>query len=237
MRKILIGAAFVGILLASHPAYPQAFGSGDLELNPYVGVSWHRPNDYEIGFPQSSPPEQKAFKLEQGLKGGVRLNVNNSGHWAQEFTYSYETNKTRFISRTPAGPELRLDVQVHRWDVNALYFFNGDEDAAVRPFATAGVGAVLYRPTEEGRSIANDPFRGNMPGFESSAQVAFNYGFGVKFRPGNRIGFRIDARGYLNNSPAFGIARSSDNPLEMVLPINGPMHNGEASAGLVFYLN
>lgn len=237
MRKILIGAAFVGILLGSHPAYPQAFGAGDLELNPHFGLSWHRPNDYEISFPQSSPSEQKIFKLEQGLRAGVRLNVNNAGHWAQEFSYSYETNKTRFISSVPAGPELRLDVQVHHFAVNALYFMNGDEDASVRPFATAGVGAVLYRPTEGARVIANDPLQGNLPGFESSAQVAFNYGWGVKFRAGDRIGFRIDARGYLNNSPAFGLARSSDNPLETVLPIKGPMHNAEASAGLVFYLN
>ena len=237
MRKILIGVVLVGILATAHPALSQGLGSGDLELNPFFGGSWHSQNRFEITFPQSSPQEYKEFKLERAFRGGVRLNVFNSGHWGEEFMYSYESNQTRFISIFPPRPELNLGIQVHQFAVNTLYYFDADPQMTVRPFLTFGIGGTLYRPTDEAKAIARDPLRGNLSAFEESFMFSFNYGWGMKVRASDKVGFRIDARGFVGRSPTFGLPRESSDPAATVFPAGGAIHNGEVSAGIVFYLN
>ena len=121
--------------------------------------------------------------------------------------------------------------------MNTLYYFGGDERATVRPFLTAGIGGTLYRPTDEAKTIANDPARGNLPGFKESFMFASNYGWGMKIRASDRVGFRIDARGFVGKSPTFGLPRASPDPAATVFPAGGAIHNAEVSAGIVFYLN
>jgi len=192
MRKILIGVVLAGFCAAVQPAFSQQGpGEGDLELNVFFGGAWHSQNRFEISFPQSSPQEYKEFKLQTALSGGVRFNVFNSGHWGEEFSYGYESNETRFISIFPSGPEQNLPIQIHQFGTNFLYYFDADEEMTVRPFLTAGIGATLYRPTDEALAIAHDPARGNMPGFGTSTEFTFNYGWGMKIRAADRFGFRI----------------------------------------------
>jgi hypothetical protein len=59
----------------------------------------------------------------------------------------------------------------------------------------------------------------------------------MKIRAADRFGFRIDARGFLGRSPSFSLPRQSEDPAATVFPASGPIHRGEVSAGLVFYLN
>jgi len=237
MRKILVGVVLVGMFATAHPALSQGIGSGDLELNPFFGGSWYNANAFEISFPQSSPGEFKQFKLEKAFRGGLRFNVYNGGHWGEEFMYSYESNQTRFISVFPPRPELNLGIQVHQFAVNTLYYFDADPDLPVRPFLTFGIGGTLYRPTDEAKTIALDPLRGNFSAFEESLMFSFNYGRGIKIKAGDKVGFRIDARGYVGKSPTFGLPRASTDPTATVFPAGGALHNGEVTAGIVFYLN
>ena len=63
-----------------------------------------------------------------------------------------------------------------------------------------------------------------------------NYGFGVKStRSAGWLGFRFDLRGFVGRHPSFGLARQSNDPNATVFPATGVIHNGEASAGLIFY--
>ena len=235
MRRLSLGVFLIGMLLTALPALSQ--GPGDLELNIFFGGSWHSSNAYEVGPPQSVTPIQQEFTFSQGIRGGARLNVATSGHWGEEFIYSFETNDARFITVNPAAPELALGMQVHQFSVNTVYYIDADEDLTVRPFLTFGVGATMYRPTDEAKAIARDPLRGNLGGIDTSTELAFNYGIGLKARISNRIGFRVDARGYVSRTPSFGFARESSDPNATVFPAGGAFHNGAATAGLIFYLN
>jgi hypothetical protein len=233
-RRLTSAILVTGLsLLMSGPAYSQL--RDNLELNLFGGGSWHSPNKYEIGFPQTVSPIRGEFKLDSGIRAGLRLGVYSRGHWSEEFFYSYEPNTAHFLRTSAPASSLDLDIQVHNYGVNALYFLQENEARTVRPFLSIGIGGTLYRLTPESAAFVRDPLRGNVPDMDNAHEIALNYGFGLKsMRPGGWIGFRLDVRGFLGRSPSFGLARQSDNPNATVFPATGAIHNAEASAGLIF---
>lgn len=231
---LMSSIVFCALLLA--PCETLAQGTKDLELNVFISGSAHNANRFEIGFPQAIVPVGGKFRFDNAYRTGLRLNVFNSKHWGQEFFYSFESNEANFARRSPPVSTLELGVQIHQLGVNALYYFDEDENRRLRPFITIGLGAAVYRPTDEAKSIARDPLRGNLPAFSEGAELALNYGTGFKHRLGSRVGWRFDMRGFLSRTPNFGLPRQSPNPIEAVFPAGGAIHNLEASGGLIFYL-
>ena len=230
MKRWLISAAMaLGVLPI--PGYAQQ----NLELNIFGAGSIYTKKQYEIGFPQSITPIPGEFKLDKAIRGGVRFNVYTRGHWSEEFFYSYEPDKTHFLRRSTPPVSLALDMQVHNLGVNAIYYLHEDEGRRIRPFISVGFGATVYRPTAEAQAIARDPLRGNLRDMDSSRELALNYGAGFKSRFNNRVGFRLDVRGFTGRTPSFGLARQSNDPNATVFPASGVIQNGEASAGLIFY--
>lgn len=225
----VVGVFFV----LSNVAYSQL--REDLELNLFVAGTWYSKKNFEITFPQSATPTQGQFKLDGGIRGGLRVNVYTRGHWGQEFFYSYEPNTAHFSRRTTPPTSLNLDIQIHNVGVNALYYLSDDETRQVRPFLSLGAGTTIYRPTGHARAIARDPLRGNVPDLDTANEIAMNYGAGFKAKFGSWIGLRVDMRAFLGRNPSFGLARRSDDPNATVFPAGGAIHNGEASAGLIFY--
>jgi hypothetical protein len=161
--------------------------------------------------------------------------VYTRGHWSEEFFYSYEPSTAHFIRRSAPSASLGLGVGVHNYGVTALYYLNDNESRNLRPFLSIGVGGTVWRLTPEARSFAQDPFRGNLPGINNSHELALNYGIGIKTRTSDWLGFRADVRGFLEHTPAFGLPTESTDPNATVFPVSGAIHNGEASAGVVFY--
>jgi hypothetical protein len=70
---------------------------------------------------------------------------------------------------------------------------------------------------------------------KSSNEVTMNYGIGLKARVNHWLGFRTEATGFLGGAPSFGLPHTSPDPTVQTLPVTGAIHNGEVSAGLVFY--
>ena len=217
----------------SNVAYAQV--KDDFELNLFGGGSMHTKNRYEIGFPQTITPIPGEFKLDETIRYGLRANVYTRGHWGEEFFYSFEPNTAHFIRRTARSSSLDLNIQVHNAGVNAMYYLQEDEMRRTRMFLSIGLGATIYRPTQEARTIARDPLRGNLQDMDSSRELALNYGGGFKSRLSNYVAFRLDLRGFTGRNPSFGFARESNNPNATVFPASGAIFNGEASAGLIFY--
>jgi hypothetical protein len=221
-------------LAASNVTFAQL--KDNIELNIFGAGNWYSSNRYEISFPQSVTPIQGEFKLDRGLRAGVRLGVFTRGHWGQEFFYSYEPNKTHFIRFTAPSSSLDLDIQVHNYGVTGLYYFHEGEERGIRPFASFGLGGTIYRLTPEAASLVRDPLRGNAQDMDNAHEIAFNYGFGFKTtRAAGPVGFRLDVRGFVGRTPSFGLARQSEDPTATVFPATGAFHNAEASAGIIFY--
>ena len=208
-----------------------------LELNLFGSGNWHTKNQFEIGYPQSVTPIAGEFRFDDGLGGGVRFNVNTSGHFGEEFFYSFESNEAHFIRKTPPERQLDLGIQIHNLGVNGIFYFTSNELARTRPFLSVGVGATLYRPNTQARNIASDPLRGNLPGFGQSNEFTFNYGIGFKRRLGSVYGIRMDMRHFMGRNPSFSLPRNSNDPNATVFPADGAIHSFEASAGIVFYFS
>jgi hypothetical protein len=225
----------VGCLMLSIPCLAQE--SDDLELNLFVAGTAYTKNRFDIAYPQSATPLPGTFAFDNAIRGGIRVNVYNGGHWGEEFFYSYEPNQAT-IRRTvgTSVSQTKLDIQMHNFGINALYFLSADEERRIRPFLSFGVGGTVYRPTQEARQAAVDPNRANLPGFGQSNEFALNYGVGLKSRVNNRVGFRMDVKGFLGRNPSFSLPRDSPDPRATVFPASGAIHSLEASAGLIFYL-
>ena len=112
----------------------------------------------------------------------------------------------------------------------------GTDDRLTVPFASAGLGAAIYRPTSEAKRIASDPLQGNISELIESGRFSFNYGFGVKRRLTDIFGLRFDVRGFLSRSPTFGLPESSDDPTATVLPLNNMLLSAEVSVGITINL-
>jgi hypothetical protein len=235
MKRLLAGLISLIVLLSlmAAPAFGQI--SKDGELNVFFGVSAHTKNEFQIGPPQQSPPIDAKFELADALRGGIRFNVATNARWGQEFFYSYEHNRARYVRQGVPLNIVDLPIQIHNFGVTALFYLNSDEAAKTRPFLSIGGGASIYRPTKEARIIASDPASGNLPGFGQSNEIAFHYGIGFKRRLSRVVGFRMDVRHMIGRNPSFSMSRHSSNASEQVFPADGAIHNVEATGGLVFY--
>ena len=233
-RRLINAIVFLGFCLGlSSAAYAQV--KDNLELNVFGGGSLYTAKSYEIGPPQSAVPVSGRFRFDHAIRAGLRVGVYSRGHWSQEFFYTYEPNKAHFIRRTAPTSSVDLSMQLHNYGITALYYLNDNESRSVRPFLSFGLGGSIYRLTPEARAFANDPLRGNLADMNTSHEIALNYGVGLKTRTSDWLGFRADIRGFLNRTPSFGLARRSDDATATVFPVSGPLHNAEASVGLVFY--
>ena len=224
----------VCLLAFSSVAHAQL--KDNIEVNLFGGGSLYSRKKFEIGFPQSAIPIQETFKLSRAVRGGLRVGVFDRGHWSQEFFYSYEPNIAHFVRVSAPSTSVDLRLRIHNYGITGLYYFQDNESQSIRPFVSIGVGGTLYRLTQEAESIARDPSRGNLPGIKNSNLLTLNYGVGVKVRPlSGWLGFRADVRGFLGPNPSFRLPSQSDDPNAIVFPAGGAMHNGEASAGVIFY--
>jgi hypothetical protein len=225
----------------STAAYAQL--KDNIEVNVFGAGSVYTHKDYVVGFPQTVVPNQGRLNFERDYDAGVRVGVYDRGHWSEEIFYSYGPNKAHLVlanlpnspSVVPPTSALTVPIQVHRYGVTALYYFNENEGRGVRPFVSIGIGGNLYRLTTESESFVKNPFLGNVPSMKSSNEVAMNYGIGLKARMNNWVGFRTEAKGFLSGAPSFGLPHTSNDPNVQVLPVTGALHSGELSVGLVFY--
>src|SRR5437868_294805 len=178
-RSYRSSVLFVVVLLAL-PHVLQAQEFRHVELNLFVAGSSHSKNEFVIGFPQSVVPISEQFKLDGAIRGGLRFNVNTTGHWGEEFFFSYEPNTAHFARITPPQLEQNFDIRVFNFGLNAMYYINEEESRKTRPFVSIGFGGTSYQPTFAAEQEAQNPFQGNIPGFGSSTEFSLNYGVGFK---------------------------------------------------------
>ena len=245
MNRAVKSTIFVLSLLILLPNVAHAQLKDNIEINVFGGGSFYTHKEFQVGFPQvtssvigsaqAAAPILGEFRLNNAVRGGVRVGVYTRGHWSEEFFYSYEPDTAHIMRLSAPATSIPLGVRIHNYGVTALYYLEEDETHSVRPFLSIGVGGTLYRLTPESRSFAQNPFGGNLPGINNSNELALNYGVGIKTRMSNWLGFRADIRGFLERAPAFGLPRQSSDPNAVVFPVTGAINNAEASAGLVFY--
>jgi len=104
-----------------------------------------------------------------------------------EVNYGYSLNTQSFGLLT--GP---LGVKADQHETTAAYVYR-HRLAGFTPFAEAGVGALIFDPRD-------------MAGASTQARVSFVYGAGADFNLTGRLFLRAEYRGFVYNSPTFGLA-------------------------------
>ena len=231
---------FVGllalILLYSEPAWAQGFSVKSLELNIALGESQYSSKSFQIGSPQSSTPINGEMKISARRREIGRLNFLTTNRIGTEGFYSLESTDVTFNRKTAPVTSLSIPMQIHAFGVNVLYYPIGKTEDAWRPFVSIGGGAMIYRPTGRGQSIATSPLYGNLTSFFESSRGSGSAGVGLKRSFTRSFGVRLDVEDTFTKAPNFGLPSTSTVPNASVLPVHGLSSNLQASVGVIVYL-
>ena len=148
---------------------------------------------------------QQGATYSGGVLGSYRFFFSNSHGVEVNYGYSLNTQTYGFA----AGP---LGVKSNQHEVTAAYVYRHPL-RRFTPFLEAGVGGLVFDPTES-------------PAASAQARAAFVYGGGADFNLSKRVFVRAEYRGLVYNSPTFDLAPLTD--LERVT------HRAEPSVGVGF---
>lgn len=109
-----------------------------------------------------------------------------STHHGVEANYGYALNTQSYAS--PAGT---LGVKTNSHEVSGAYVFRMPF-GKVTPFALAGVGALVFDPTD-------------FTGASTQTRAAFVYGAGADLNLSSHIFMRAQYRGFVYNSPTYDL--------------------------------
>ncbi len=171
-----------------------------------------------------------------GGKYGVRGSLDLTSHWTLEGNYSFGRNDQR-ITEESGGILVNRDfgVTVGQVQLSFVRFFT-DNESRIRPFFSAGLGAVRFNPTDEAKLLAlGGDFIDDPTLLTSSVEVSFTVGGGLETRLNRWLGLRFDLKDHMSAIPRFGLDEVSSGPGGIFFPVNGIVHNVEAAAGIVFY--
>jgi opacity protein-like surface antigen len=146
-----------------------------------------------------------------GFLASYRFHFNR---WlAAEASYGYARNTQQNLTAT--GP-FNVQSNVHQ-ATGALVVNVPWRAARLKPYALAGVGALVFDPT------------GNAGGFVAGAQrqtkAAFLYGGGIDYKIVRHVSLRAEYRGFVYQRPDFGLSS---------LNSDATTHTAQPSAGIVF---
>lgn len=220
------GAALMLLLLA-----PRAVAQ---EGNPRVipfggGSSLKRERSFTVG------GDAKRTSFARGGKFRVRGKVDLTSHWAVEGASSYGRNNLRVFDLGTTTRERAFGTRVHQVVDNPLYLFAGSK-SNFRPFLTAGAGLIRYSPTDKARGAPAINFSDKPATISRSSNTQFSYGRGVETKVGRWFGLRLDLRDHVSGIPRFGVPRTPAAGVTDFFSVSGSVHDVEASAGFVIYL-
>ena len=179
-------------------------------------------------------------ELVSGGVAGVRAGYDIGKHFGVEGAYTYGVNNLRaFPDRS--GPVRPLDVgygaRNHHLSLNPMWHFAGPE-SKLRPYVTAGLGALSFRPTGDAGRESRLPANAGLgaPALKDDLMPAFNWGGGVKYKLTELLQLRFDARNIITRQPHMGLAPNNAVPGGVFAAPGGTGSGLQATAGLGFDL-
>ena len=147
---------------------------------------------------------------------GVQQSASNSGGVLANYRYFFSNNQGVELnygysrnSQIYTSPEGILGGDSNQHEVTAAYVYR-HRMHGFTPFAEAGVGAIVFDPVNSFTA-------------SSQARATFVYGAGADFSLSSHFFLRAEYRGFVYNSPAFGLSAASGD--------DRVTHRAEPSAG------
>jgi outer membrane protein W len=168
------GLLAVALVLAAGPAWAQR-----TEIAALAGYA-------TAGGIDAQAATIEDLRIDDGLAWGVQAGHFFNAHLGFEASWVRQESAVAF-SQLSQSVEL-FDAHVDQVLGSVAYRFGG-EDARVRPFVFAGLGATLFSATD----------------LEGESKLAWTAGAGLRWSPSKRVGARLQAGyhpTYLNDSQA-----------------------------------
>jgi opacity protein-like surface antigen len=145
------------------------------------------------------------LKVKGSFTWGLELDRNLSDHLGAEISWAQQ--RSALTIGTASGSADLFEMQVGRLHGNLVYRFGADE-ARIRPFAFAGLGAAFL----SGRDL------------DTETKFSWGFGAGLKWTPSKNWGARLQARYaqiQLNDSSSsvcdpFGFCQGSFHQVELL---------------------
>ena len=214
-----------------HAAPAQQSGGEEkpdmVEINLFGGGSFFRGVSDGLGTKHAS-----------GGAFGIRVTENFWRYVGLEQGFTYSVNNLTFQRPVRAGdPNYGFGSRLFQYNLNPVFHFT-PKGSNVRPYVTAGVSALDWRPTDRAIAIGKLPENATRFGatmVRSNLQAGANYGGGVKFHLTDRFGLRFDARAITSRNPTYGLPDTANAP-GVYIPARKIFTGLQTTAGVNFYL-
>lgn len=201
--------AIVFLVSLSLPAFAQE-QSFDFEITPFGA--------YRYGGEFEDADSSLSLELNDGASYGLIFNARHSPTTQWEIIYSHQEADAKTAGLGLSDPV--LDIDIDYLQAGGTYLWEGD---TARPFLAATLGVAQV-------DVGN-------PGYDSDSFFSFSLGLGLQFAPTNRLGLRLEARGYgtLLDSESDLFCQFGPSNNICAVRIDGTiMWQLEALAGIVF---
>jgi hypothetical protein len=159
------------VILIATLLLPQVAASQEqnFELTPFAA--------YRFGGTFDVEQSDASYELDDSESFGMLFNVRQSANTQWEVLYSKQNTNARL--RDGAGTSPSVDTDIHVLQLGGTYQGDGK---TVRPYVAMTLGGTHVK------TVAN--------GSQSDTFFSGSIGLGVQIRPGERLGFRLEARAY-----------------------------------------
>ena len=182
----------------------------DVEVTPLVGYRFGGTFDIADSF--------DSYELDDAASYGLLVNFRHGQNTQWEILYSRQRSDA--VYSDAAADVLNADIDMHTLQLGGTYFGEGN---LARPYVALTIGGTYVET--------------NARGSESDAFFSGSLGLGLRVRPRERLGFRLEARAHtvLMNSSTDLFCRTGPDLNVCALEIEGEFfYQLEMFAGVVF---
>lgn len=169
MLNISGAIIYIAILLSSSMTASATEEDLNFELTPYGG--------YRVGGEFEETDGALSIDLDESESFGLIFNARNSPDTQWEIIYSRQ--ETTADASGFGMSSSALDLNVEYLQAGGTYMWDSDH---VRPYLAATLGGTHINVTTAG--------------FDSDTFFSFSLGLGLQLRPNDRLGIRLEARGF-----------------------------------------
>ena len=170
---------------------------------------------YRVGGTFDDKNSDASLELRESSAWGLVVNGRVEADTEWELLYSRQS--TEVAASGLASPQALFDIDIDFLHFGGTYLFDGER---VRPFVALTVGATRFSP--------------GLPGFSARTYASASLGAGWKFRVGEHVGLRLEARGFgtLIDSSSRLFCASDGGGACLIVARGEVLYQWEARAGI-----
>ena len=144
---------------------------------------------------------------------GAKVTENFWKYFGLQESYTFRENNVTFdLPNQPIYPSYGFGQRLLEYGVNPLFYFR-PRGSKWRPYATVGLAAFNFRPTDGAISAAKSPNFANFGAYGLGADLepAMTFGLGLKYHFNLHWSLETEALGSWSRHPTFGLPNDASS--------------------------